>query len=272
MKDIRIGAVTCQSEAGNILKNIDILHYWVCMARQKMVSVLCFPELNITGYSIKKRILSSALNLSDSSIKKIRDIAIDNHMIILAGFLERNSNDAAFASHLVVFPDGIIRVYRKIHVAPPEKHIIIPGNSIPIFNCRKLIFGIQLCYDAHFPEISTAMALQGAEVIFMPHASPHGSPGEKIRSWMRHLSARAFDNGLFIVACNQRGENGHGLRFPPVCMVIAPTGEISEKILPGEDDMLITDLKASDLETVRGHRMRYFLPHRRPDIYRQILT
>ncbi len=272
MKDIRIGAVTCQSEAGNIKKNIQILHYWVRMARRNRVTILCFPELNITGYSIKRHILSSALNLLDSPIKKITEIAIDNNLIIMAGFLERNSHKGAFATHMVAFPDGLVQVYRKIHVAPPEKHIIIPGNSIPVFNCRELKFGIQLCYDAHFPEISTAMALQGADVIFMPHASPHGSPDEKIRSWMRHLSARSFDNGIFIVACNQRGENGHGLSFPSLCLVVGPNGKILAQKVSKEDNMLIADLKSSDLEAVRGHRMRYFLPNRRPDIYRRILA
>jgi N-carbamoylputrescine amidase len=196
MKDIRIGAVTCQCEAGNIEKNMNILHEWVCTARQKKVAVLCFPELNITGYSIKKQILSSSFHLSDPRIQKISNIAIDNHMIILAGFLEHSSNQTAFASHLAAFPDGLVRVYRKIHVAPPEKHMIIPGNSIPVFHYQQITFGIQLCYDAHFPEVSTAMALQGADIIFIPHASPHGSPEKKVRSWMRHLSP-----GHLIMVC-----------------------------------------------------------------------
>jgi N-carbamoylputrescine amidase len=272
MKDIRIGAVTCQCEAGNIEKNMNILHEWVCTAQQKKVAVLCFPELNITGYSIKKQILSSSFHLSDPRIQKISNIAIDNHMIILAGFLEHSSNQTAFASHLAAFPDGLVRVYRKIHVAPPEKHMIIPGNSIPVFHYQQITFGIQLCYDAHFPEVSTAMALQGADIIFIPHASPHGSPEKKVRSWMRHLSARAFDNGLFIVACNQSGENGDGLTFPSLCLVIGPTGEILEKKHSCGNDMVVADLKFNDIETVREHRMKYFLPHRRPDIYRQILT
>ncbi len=70
--------------------------------------------------------------------------------------------------------------------------------------------GIQLCYDAHFPELSTRMAVNGADIIFMPHASPRGTPSQKLTSWLRHLTARAFDNGVFIVACNQNGDNQKG--------------------------------------------------------------
>jgi N-carbamoylputrescine amidase len=31
--------------------------------------------------------------------------------------------------------------------------------------------------------------------------------------------------------------------------------------------MLITELKAADLEAVRNHPMRHFFPHRRPELY-----
>jgi N-carbamoylputrescine amidase len=90
----------------------------------------------------------------------------------------------------------------------------------------------------------------GADVIFMPHASPRGTPTQKFNSWMRHLPARAFDNSLYVVACNQN-----------------PSGRIVKKNTGGKEHMIVADLKAEELEKVRGHRMRYFLPNRRPDLY-----
>jgi N-carbamoylputrescine amidase len=129
--------------------------------------------------------------------------------------------------------------------------------------------GMQLCYDAHFPELSTCMAVAGADILFMPHASPRGTTAEKYNSWMRHLSARAFDNGVFIVACNQTGNNQNGLQFPGVAVMIGPDGQVTDKRLSEKDDILVADLKSEDLAAVRTHRMRYFLPNRRPDIYQR---
>jgi N-carbamoylputrescine amidase len=111
------------------------------------------------------------------------------------------------------------------------------------------------------------MAVAGADIIFIPHASPRGTPTEKLNSWMRHLTARAFDNSAFIVACNQVGDNQNGLQFPGVAVTIDPSGEVIEKNIGDIDAMIIADLKADDLEAVRGHRMRYFLPNRRPELY-----
>jgi N-carbamoylputrescine amidase len=127
--------------------------------------------------------------------------------------------------------------------------------------------GIQLCYDAHFPELSTRMAVEGADIIFFPHASPRGTPQEKLDSWLRHLTARAFDNGVFIVACNQVGKNHKGLEFPGLAVAIGPSGIILESKTTDREDMLVADLKSADLSNVRDHKMRYFLPNRRPELY-----
>ena len=111
------------------------------------------------------------------------------------------------------------------------------------------------------------MALEGADIIFIPHASPRGNAQDKFMSWMRHLPARAFDNGLFIVACNQTGENGRGLSFPGIAIVFGPSGDVLKKEINGKETILVTDLKREVLDQVRHHEMRYFLPNRRPDLY-----
>jgi predicted amidohydrolase len=181
--------------------------------------------------------------------------------------VEKDDKNHAYSSHLVIKPDGFVGVYRKLHIAPPEQGIFTPGDAIPLFSAGDVKFGIQLCYDSHFPELSTYMAIKGADLIIIPHASPRGTPQEKYRSWMRHLAARAFDNGLFVVACNQIGENEKGLHFPGISMVIGPSGNVIEKNLSHSESLMITDLKSEALNQVREHRMRYFLPYRRPGLY-----
>jgi N-carbamoylputrescine amidase len=172
-----------------------------------------------------------------------------------------------YASHLVVTPRGVAGIYRKIHIAPPETDVFSAGDTIALFEIKGVKLGIQLCYDVHFPELSTRMATDGADVIFMPHASPRGTPAEKFNSWMRHLPARAFDNGLYVVACNQTGNNQSSLNFPGLSVILDPAGRIIKKNTGGREDMIVADLKADELEKVRGHRMRYFLPNRRPELY-----
>lgn len=267
MEDIRIAAVIFRSVLGDARRNLDAMQPWIKASREAGSAVVCFPELNITGYSNLREIIGSAEPVPGPISRDLSNLSKNHEIAILAGILERDETGRIFPSHLVIRPDGFVGVYRKLHIAPPEQENFTPGDKIPVFDINGLRFGIQLCYDVHFPELSTQMAIKGAELIFIPHASPRGTPKDKYRSWMRHLTARAFDNSLFIVACNQAGDNGKGLDFPGIAVIIGPSGEVIEKNISGKESMVVLDLKAQDLNRVREHRMRYFLPNRRPELY-----
>ena len=267
MNDIRIAAVIFNSPINQVRHNLDRMAPWVKEAKKEGADLICFPELNVTGYSTDPGIKDSAEPIPGPISRQLEHMAQADQIVILAGMAEKDENDRIFASHLVATPKGIAGSYRKLHIAPPERAVFSPGNQVPLFNLPGLNLAIQLCYDVHFPELSTRMAVDGADIIFMPHASPRGTPPQKLTSWMRHLTARAFDNGIFIVACNQSGDNQKGLDFPGIAMVIGPSGDVLKDNIGGREAMIVTDLKADVLAAVRGHRMRYFLPHRRPELY-----
>ena len=101
------------------------------------------------------------------------------------------------------------------------------------------------------------------------------------RNWLSailRIESRSFSLSLasttsvFVVACNQAGKNGEGLSFPATAVVIDPSGDVLAQDTSGEEGLLVVDLDAARLDHVRRHRMRYFLPNRRPDLYRKLLN
>ncbi|MGD2271960.1 MAG: nitrilase-related carbon-nitrogen hydrolase [Desulfobacterales bacterium] len=267
MKDIRIAAVVMNAPVGRIRRNLNHTTQWAVRAKKEGAALVCFPEMNITGYDAKPEIKDSAEPIPGPVTRVLLELAEREDIVILAGLAEKDESENIFASHLVVQPGGKLGVYRKLHIAPPEHGIYSPAKEIPLFSALGITLGVQLCYDAHFPELSSHMALNGAEIIFMPHASPRGTPEEKLDSWRRHLPARAYDNSLFVVACNQTGDNASGLSFPGVALILGPSGETLDKKVNDQEGMLVVDLKAGDLARVRNHRMRYFLPSKRLDLF-----
>jgi N-carbamoylputrescine amidase len=267
MKDIRIAAVIMNCPVGRVQDNLDRMAGWVHTAKKQAADLVCFPEMNVSGYSTRDEIKDSTETVPGPISQFILALARESRIVILAGMAEKDPKGCVFASHIVVTPQGLAGIYRKIHIAPPEGNVFSAGDTVPVFEIQGVKLGIQLCYDVHFPELSTRMAIDGADVIFMPHASPRGTPQQKFASWMRHLPARAFDNGLYVVACNQTGNNQSGLNFPGLSVILDPAGRIIKKNTGAKEGMVVADLKAEELEKVRGHRMRYFLPNRRPDLY-----
>lgn len=265
--DIRIAAVVMPSRIGETAQNLQKIEKWVVAAEEKHASMICFPEMSITGYHVQEPIQTVAETVPGPSTDFLVAVSRKTGVTILAGLAEKDASGRLYATHVVITPSGLAGAYRKTHLGPPEKDFFTAGDSAPVFDSNGICFGIQLCYDAHFPELAAAMALKGADVIFMPHASPRGTQEKKRHSWMRHLPARAYDNSLFVVACNPCGDNGKGLFFPGVAMVIGPSGAVIESFAGEEGHMLIADAKADVLKNIRSHRMTYFLPNRRPDIY-----
>ena len=267
--DVTVGAVVMRSIVGDTDANLACISSFVDRAARGNVDILCFPELCLTGYSVSPRIQDEALTMDSPAVASLVDLARRTGICILAGFVERERG-AVYATHLAVSKDGILGAYRKLHLGPPEHAIFSPGNDIAVFQTHGTRFGVQLCYDAHFPELSTLYAVKGADILFMPHASPNGTSESKLESWLRHLTARAYDNGVFVLACNQRGDNGWGLHFPGLAVILSPDGKVMAQSGNDEDSLTTATLRRADLEGVRGHRMRYFLPHRRPELYAEL--
>ena len=270
MRNLKIAAVCMNSETGEIERNLDRTEAFVSKASDLGAHLICFPELSITGYVLSDPSKVYRDVLPDQILERVAGMAREKGLIILAGLIEMPRGKKPYISQIVAGPEGLLGSYRKTHLSPKEKEIYQAGEEIRVFRYGEMVFGIQLCYEAHFPEISTVMALRGAEVIFMPHASPRGKPGEKLQSWLRHLPGRAFDNALYVVACNQVGKTGEGFTFPGVAVALSPSGNVMAKYAGTHEEMLLVDFRRDEIEEIRKHRMAYFIPNRRPELYSEL--
>lgn len=268
MEDLRVAAVCMHAVPQGIDQNLERIERFAREAAARKADIICFPEVAVTGYKVTPPTPTLQGKAWEKAVARLSNIARSTGAVILAGLVEGAPQEQPpYITQAVIAPGGVLGFYRKTHLSPPEKATYQPGSELPVFSFKDSSFGIQICYETHFPEISTALALRGAEILFMPHASPRGTPEEKRNSWMRHLQARAFDNGVFAVACNQVGETTGGLSYPGVALILGPDGHIVAEYAGRQEEILIADLKADHLHAIRSHRMRYFLPNRRPDLY-----
>ncbi len=255
---------------GRKAENLARMESFVGQAAGKGVNIICFPELCISGYSLRPKIDSFAETIPGKSTQAVLQMAKKYRLLILAGLAESDAGEGIFISHFAAGPDGLLGVYRKIHLGPPEEGIYQPGTECPVFRYRETFFAMELCFDAHFPELSTILALKGAEVIFIPHASPRESAQEKQTRWLRYLSARAYDNSVFLAACNQVGEGESGLRFSGTALILTPRGEVIAADKGEGEEIIFADMKKADLKRVRESPQGFFLNKRRPTIYKEL--
>jgi predicted amidohydrolase len=271
MHDLRVAAVVMRSPLGQVAENLAKMKSFVSAAASRGARAICFPELNITGYGFKKEVASLAETIPGPSTDTVLAMAREYGILVLAGLIERGAGDQIFLSHFAAAPEGLLGVYRKIHLGPSEEGVYEPGTECPVFQSAGMTFGIELCFDGHFPELSTILALRGAEVIFIPHASPpRESAAEKRQRWLRYLDARAYDNSLYVVACNQIGEMDGGLAFSGAALVLSPRGEVLAADQGDGEQLVLADLNGGRLKRVRENPRGFFLGKRRAEIYRKL--
>ena len=270
MQDLRIAAVQMKCQVADVDGNLESIRRITAAAAQQDVKIVCFPELCVCGYNAGDLSTPQPERLDGSSVAALNAIAREHDIMLLAGLLELDRSGIIYNTQVVCGPSGLIGSYRKTHVPTSEIGTFRPGSQLPVFEHEKIRFGVEICYDSHFPEVSSNLAERGAELIFMPHASG----GDEVRDakmdrWLRYVPARACDNAVFAAICNQVGDNGMGRTFAGVTFICNPEGAVIAQATGDQEEMVVADLNAADLQTPRTSTDHFYRHFRRPEIYAQ---
>jgi predicted amidohydrolase len=244
-------------------------------AQRQNISVLCFPECALSGYSPKDASEIGA-NLDSTWIRRLRECSQDLGITLLVGFVEQRIDlSKPCISHVILSPGEEPSVYHKVHLGRSELDYFTPGDSFPIFSAHGMTFAVGICWDWHFPESAAIYSLKGAEVLFAPHASPKIA-GDRNEIWLRYLGARAYDNSVYLGACNLIGSNGRAKEFSGGSLVLGPKGDLCGQSLMGEEGILAATLSADRINLIRSPerasmRDSFFLADRRKELYHELI-
>ena len=114
-----------------------------------------------------------------------------------------------------------------------------------------------ICYDMRFPHLFRRLAKAGATIITAPAAF---SPVTGKAHWESLLRARAIENGVFILAPAQCGQNGPKRATHGHSLVISPWGEV---LADGGDAPGITMVDLDLADVGRSRRRVPSLDHDR---------
>ena len=141
-----------------------------------------------------------------------------------------------------------------------ESDTVENGNELVLVDTPLGKIGFTICYDMRFPEMYRLLALKGAEIIFNP-ADFNLMTGKD--HWEVLLRARAIENGVYLVAPDQFGQNDKMLAYGN-SLVVDPWGTVVARASDGER-ILYANIDLDYLEEVRN-RMQT-LENRQPSAY-----
>ena len=151
--------------------------------------IVCLPEQWLKNNKIED------FNLEFAEFVKI---AQEYSMTVITGAFYEISNQKTSIVSPIIGPNGeIIGKQEKIHPFDYEKDTVKPGTEAKIFDtaCK---FGVVICYDMVFPNVSNILAKKGAKILF----SPSRIVKRGIQPWQMYVQVRALENRIPIIAAN----------------------------------------------------------------------
>ena len=191
---IRVATATPEVSIGDVPTNVEAIKKLYEKAVQANASLVVFPELSITGYTIQDLVAQpSLLKAAQLGLTELADTTSDQNTAAVVGLPFKVGN--AIYNCAAVISEGAIRgivpkqnlpTYNEFYEKrwyqtwddKPNTVVTINGNEIPfgkdqLFAIGDELLGIEICEDLWVPEqTSTRLAANGANLIANPSASP----------------------------------------------------------------------------------------------------
>jgi predicted amidohydrolase len=237
---------TCQHGAGHstVAKKRDTMLALFDRALKQKPDLVCFPE-TFTGAEV-----AAAETVPGPTTDAFAQRAKAHRCYVICP-IRRIWEGKHWNSAVVLDRSGqILGTYDKVHpvTTSPDYTVfesgIFPGGEPPVFDLDFGRIGIQICFDAGFPETWAVLARKGAKAVFWPSAYHGGFP----------LQAYAYLHHYYVITSVHTDES----------RVIDPCGRVVVNTDP-YIDFAVRDL---NLDFVVAHYdFNYAIPDRLLDAY-----
>ncbi|APX04319.1 carbon-nitrogen hydrolase family protein [Arthrobacter sp. QXT-31] len=213
--------------------------------------LVVFPELHLFGDGNPDRQRTEALQdsaepLDGPRVKELKELAADLGIWLVPGSVcERGPGGQLFNTQLVLSPEGeLAGYYRKIFPWRPFEPYD-PGDRFTTVDLAGIgRVGLNICYDAWYPEVSRQLAWMGAEVIL--NVVKTTTPDR--RQELVLAKANAIVNQVFVVSVNCAGPTGQGKS-----LIVDPEGNTITEADGDAEVLLTADLDLAAVGHVRTH-------------------
>lgn len=262
---MKIAVAQVTSVLGDIEKNIKHHIEFCDRAIENNADLIVFPELSLTGYSVKD--LNFVISLELDKTKILDKLKVKSKKIsIVCGLVEEDENFAIYNSGVFISDGEIKFVHRKIY--PPtyglfeEFRYFSKGKDCRAHETKFGKIGLLVCEDMWHMSLPYTVTMDGAQVIVGIAVSPtrlavnyDKFKNYEVNSQQHCAYARILSS--YFVFCNRVGFED-GVNFWGGSEVIDPFGNVLAVAKLFDEDMIYADINFEEVRRAR-HQARHFL-------------
>jgi predicted amidohydrolase len=233
--------------------------------------LVLLPELSTSGYVFESadEARACAGPADGPALNGWAEEAARGDAVVVGGFCELGEDGKLYNSAAVVDGNGIVAVYRKIHLWDREKLFFEPGSEpAPVIDTRVGRIGVCVCYDLNFPEVARGLALGGADIVAVPTNWPRFPRPEGERPIEVAMAmATAHLSHVFLAACDRCGPE-RGVEWTGGSVVCDEWGWLLAGPVEGYDrGLLLADCDLGRARDKAWNERNDVFGDRRPELY-----
>ena len=258
-------------------KNIEKAIQMIKESKKQGADLAVLPEMFNCPYENEKFIEYAETLESSNTLKEIAKIAKEENIHVLAGSIpelerdDKEKRDSIYNTAVFFDNDGkSLGKHRKMHLFDidvkgeiyfKESDTLSSGNDFTIIETELASFGIGICYDIRFVELSRIMALNGAEILIFPGAfNLTTGPAH----WELLFRSRALDNQVYAIGVAPALDKDASYNSYGHSIAVNPWGEVIEE-LDYNEELKIVEIDLGEIKRIREEIP--VLKNRRTDLY-----
>lgn len=259
MNELKVGLAQVSPILGDVRKNLSLHLERIEQAKQQGVQLLCFPELSLTGYTLRDLVPEVAIKAAEDSPVLADLLPASYDLDLLVGFVEEDERHRCYIAAAYLSQGTIAHVHRKVYLPTyglfEEGRFLARGDRFRAFDTRFGRAGILICEDFWHMSAPYVLWMDGADILLLVSASPgRGLSPEAALGSSRSVEIinQTYATFLtdFVLHCNRAGFED-GLNFWGGSTIFGPDGKLVAQAPYFEDTLLTATLDLGALRRVR---------------------
>ena len=238
----------------NFIRHLELIE----KAKSSQADLIIFPELSLTGYTLKDLVPETAINPNKSELfAKLKLISKD--ISIVLGFVEEKERGNFFNAAAYLSKGKILHIHRKVFLPTygmfEEAKFFSQGKSFSAFQTPFVKTGLLICYDFLNYGADYVLFSQGADMIIVLSAAPgrgmsQGQTYASSHMWELMGETISRFSTTFLIYCNRVGFED-GKSFAGGSFIYNPEGKQISRASYMDEDFLIKEIDLGELNQAR---------------------
>jgi NAD+ synthase (glutamine-hydrolysing) len=256
---MKIALAQIKTALGGFESNVGKHEEYARRAIKMGADLVVFPELSLTGYTLRDLTSEVAMRISDPRLSPLKELS--GQIDIVFGLVEESDEYLYYNTALYLSGGEIAHAHRKIYLPTygmfEEGRHFAMGVSLKTFDTKFCRSGILICEDVWHTVCPLILTLKGALLIIsMANGTARGVERDdrigSARIWERMNTFYAVNHSLYFLFVNRVGVED-GIGFWGGSEIIDPFGERIVKGSYSDEELLVGEI---NLDTVRRSRVK----------------